>query len=173
MNMSSERPATPAMLRYARALLVERDHDLELAFERDTSFVYVSRLISTLRDLPYKTKGERSESRGSLGVYALSEPAPEPVEEGVYLFEGKVYKVVRAVHGSGNLYAKLLDPDTGRFAYVRGAMRLLRTEHRMTLAQAKEYGALYGCCCNCGRTLTNEDSIEAGIGPICARRFAS
>ena len=34
---------------------------------------------------------------------------------------------------------------------------------RMSLADAKAFGALYGCCCNCGATLTDETSIEAGI----------
>jgi hypothetical protein len=42
----------------------------------------------------------------------------------------------------------------------------------MTLDQAKAFGALYGACCNCGKTLTDERSIEAGIGPVCARKFA-
>jgi len=54
------------------------------------------------------------------------------------------------------------------FVYDPGAVRRLRPEHRMSLEEAKEFGALYGTCCVCGRTLTNEDSIEAGIGPVCA-----
>ena len=33
---------------------------------------------------------------------------------------------------------------------------------------AKRIGMLTGNCCVCGRTLTNEGSVEAGIGPICA-----
>lgn len=33
---------------------------------------------------------------------------------------------------------------------------------------AKRIGLLTGHCCVCGRTLTNEGSIEEGIGPICA-----
>jgi len=36
---------------------------------------------------------------------------------------------------------------------------------------AKAYGRRFGVCCCCGRELTAEDSIEAGIGPICAERF--
>lgn len=39
------------------------------------------------------------------------------------------------------------------------------------LETAKKYGRLSGRCCSCGRDLTNEASIEAGIGPICARKF--
>jgi len=36
------------------------------------------------------------------------------------------------------------------------------------LEEMKLYGRRTGNCCLCGRTLTNESSIEAGIGPICA-----
>ena len=39
------------------------------------------------------------------------------------------------------------------------------------LAAAVKYGRLSGRCCSCGRDLTNEGSIEAGIGPICAQKF--
>jgi hypothetical protein len=54
------------------------------------------------------------------------------------------------------------------FEYESGAVSKLRPEDRMTLEEAKAFGALYGTCCVCGRTLTKEESIEAGIGPICA-----
>lgn len=127
------------------------------------------------------------------------QPAAQPraeLEAAIYRNpeNGEVYKVQRAVHGSGNLYAKklVLKPvdqfgDDSEFAvrtsdrevaghkatfeYVSGLIRQIKPEWRMTLDQAKEFGAIYGVCCNCGATLTNEESIEAGIGPICASRF--
>ena len=105
--------------------------------------------------------------------------------------DGRIFKVQRAVNGSGNLYAKeLLTEAVGhcggceacdgedlcltydaRFEYAAGAMRLLSAETAMSLEQAKTYGALYGTCCACGRTLTDEASIAAGIGPVCAEKF--
>lgn len=39
------------------------------------------------------------------------------------------------------------------------------------LQTAMKYGKLSGRCCSCGRELTNDGSIEAGIGPICAGKF--
>jgi len=33
-----------------------------------------------------------------------------------------------------------------------------------------EYGKRFGVCCMCGRELTNESSVAAGIGPICKER---
>lgn len=38
-------------------------------------------------------------------------------------------------------------------------------------AAAVAYGRRTGQCCICARELTNHDSIERGIGPICAERF--
>lgn len=98
------------------------------------------------------------------------------VTEGMYRkADGTIYKVQRAVHGSGNLYAKRLSPPDefggkAKFEYAPGAIRRLSIDERMTLEEAKEWGALYGTCCVCGRTLTNEESIEAGIGPVCSGR---
>lgn len=41
------------------------------------------------------------------------------------------------------------------------------------LAAAVKYGRESGCCCSCGRDLTDPASIEAGIGPICAGKFGA
>jgi len=38
-------------------------------------------------------------------------------------------------------------------------------------AAAKAYGKAWSRCCVCSRTLTNDGSIEAGIGPICAEKY--
>jgi len=93
--------------------------------------------------------------------------------EGMHKIGDRIFKVQVAVHGSGNLYAKELvrDGDRWTFEYARGAMRSLSASSKMSLAEAKEFGALYGTCCVCGRTLTNETSIEEGIGPVCGGRF--
>ena len=97
-------------------------------------------------------------------------PRRTPVtEDGVYLHDGLVYKVQIAKQGSGRLYAKLL--EDGVFVYAPGAIRKLSAHEKMTLEQAQEYGRLYGICCRCGAELTDEKSIEDGIGPVCAAKF--
>jgi hypothetical protein len=120
---------------------------------------------------------EREAKRAFVVAASIAAPERPPITDGLYRSpEGTVYKVQKAVHGSGHLYAKRLevDPDTktGTFEYAYGAIRLIDPAWRMTKEDAIAFGALYGCCCNCGRTLTDEKSIEAGIGPICSRRFA-
>lgn len=52
--------------------------------------------------------------------------------------------------------------------YVRD---MLNEFEQDPLAAAKKFGKLSGRCCSCGRDLTNDESIAAGIGPICAERF--
>lgn len=124
------------------------------------------------------------------------------LEAGIYRSpsNGQILKVYKAVHGSGRMCAKQLvvssecdghESTSGpignviycdgscrtgetsvRFEYLGLASRFVRDHRRMTLEQAKEFGAIYGVCCNCGATLTDERSIEAGIGPVCAGRFA-
>lgn len=110
---------------------------------------------------------------------------PQITEAGMYRMDGVIYKVQVAVHGSGRLYAKqlivdreavrdehgkIVEPAEVHFERVPGAVFRLRNEHRMSKEEATQFGALYGTCCVCGRTLTKEESIDAGIGPVCAGR---
>lgn len=126
--------------------------------------------IEELKTQVQKLRAARwAQERAERAEREAARKAAITVEAGIYLFNGVVHKVQKAVHGSGNLYAKVL--QDGAFVYAPGAIRSLLPEHRMTLEQAKEYGQLYGVCCNCGATLTDEKSIEAGIGPVCARKF--
>lgn len=121
---------------------------------------------------------------GSLPKKATAKAAPAPakaerveLDDGMYMVDGTFYKVQHAVHGSGNQYAKqafITDLGDGEFSvsfeYARGAIAKIRPEHKLTYEQAKEFGALYGTCCRCGKTLTDELSIALGIGPVCGGR---
>lgn len=102
-------------------------------------------------------------------------PVRKPVtEDGMYrMADGTIAKVQIAVNGSGNLYAKrlIVSDDHGSFEYEPGLIRKLSADDRMTVEQAAEFGKLYGWCCVCGRTLTDEKSIAAGIGPVCGGRI--
>ncbi len=62
----------------------------------------------------------------------------------------------------------------GKFLKETGIVSKLAsnpTTEKLQLDEAKLFGQLYGVCCACGRLLTDENSIAAGIGPICAGRF--
>lgn len=91
------------------------------------------------------------------------------LEVGFYEMDKNIYKVVRSPQ-TGNLYAKKFTTDG--FEYATGAVYHLKTKGiALTLEAAKAYGHIYGMCVICGRTLTDEQSIEMGIGPICASKF--
>lgn len=158
--------------------------------------------LPTPLDAQYNTTQENrdEEARQVVGklfrppqIRPLSEvPASAPqaaidITEGMWKLGTRIIKIQVAVHGSGKLYGKELiveAQDLGidggvvhnhTWDVIKGAVRMLREQggRKMTLEEAEEFGALYGFCCRCGRTLTNEGSIEAGIGPICAGKFAS
>lgn len=108
---------------------------------------------------------------------------PEIEADGMYRdpATGDIYKVQVAVHGSGKLYAKKLvkldEPvmkrgkeATHEFEMAWGAIMRIKPEWRMTAEDAKEFGKLYGCCCRCGLTLTDEVSIAEGLGPDCRKK---
>lgn len=114
-----------------------------------------------------------------------------PVTEGYYKVDDTIYKVQKAVHASGHLYAKelvlhLLDYDDlnetqksmvnkqeasfhqGKWEYAKGAIRHIRAEHKLSMQECIQFGQLYGVCVRCGLTLTKEESIARGMGDVCA-----
>lgn len=101
---------------------------------------------------------------------------PKVITEGMYKVGETIYKVVRAVNGSGFLYVKKLVHKSGsRGSFQRvceGGMKLLEAEGvRLSEEEAKQFGKLYGFCCCCGRMLTDEESIRLGIGPVCKQKY--
>lgn len=105
---------------------------------------------------------------------AAPKALPVDLEAGMYRVGDVVYKVQKAIHGSGRMYAKRLvvhGPGEATFEYDSGAIRKITAADRMTLDDAKAFGAVYGVCVSCGATLTDEVSIAQGIGPVCAKKF--
>lgn len=89
--------------------------------------------------------------------------------EGMHMLDGVVYKVQRSQRGF--LYAKELNPSWKKFTYAAGAVAKLSAETLMSEEDAAQYGHRYGICACCGRILTNAESIDAGIGPVCRARL--
>jgi hypothetical protein len=124
----------------------------------------------------------KSDASDAIGVLLKSpkvpaEHLPAKVTETGYYFDKKsetVFEVVAAK--TGNLYAKKMVPAAsgkkGRWEYAPGAIKASGTWTKLTIAEAIVLGKTWGYCCVCGRTLTKTESIEAGIGPICAGKFS-
>ena len=149
---------TPKQREYIYRLLMTREYRLPKPVE-EYSKDQASVLIEDLVRAPKKIQNEQDQRR--------------VVQDGMYITpDGTIFKVQKAVHGSGQLYAKELIPPEkfggkATFVYRAGAIMHLKPEMLMTLEQAKQFGALYGTCVRCGRTLTREDSIERMMGPVC------
>lgn len=106
---------------------------------------YVSAEIETLKDR----------------ARTLTVSKVEGVPEGFHVHGTEVFKVQRAP-----------GEPRGTWEYVgRSVLRFLSAETVLTLEKAREFGHLYGICARCGATLTDEESIRRGIGPVCAGRF--
>lgn len=168
-------PATEKQIKFLISLCSERGVDLTVITgqpEFDASKISKKDASAMITDLLNSPKPKIAAPAKPMT------PVAAEITEGMYRTpEGKIYKVQRGVHGSGYLYAKELKVDESVtpadvwFAYAAGMIRKLKIEWKMTLEEAKAFGALYGTCCVCGRTLTDEKSIEAGIGPVCASKF--
>lgn len=104
------------------------------------------------------------------------------LEDGVYRKDDTFYKVYHTVHGANMQVAKVLhltdagkDADgkqlwNGEWEYLgKKPLYSLKPEHKLTQAEAKQFGLVYGMCVNCTRDLTREESIYVGYGPTCAK----
>jgi len=201
----SHRPASERQIGFIQALLTQHEVAPEAADRlrgrieaRDLDVPTASATIDWLKRQPAVASAATVPAKDTEREHA--EHAERIDSDGMYTMGGVVYKVQRAVHGSGQLYAKRLvisrdcegheslDGPIGNveycdgtcrpaseaeaeFVYAPGIVTQLRPEHRLSLEQAKAFGRLYGICVRCGATLTDETSIAAGIGPVCAGRL--
>lgn len=179
--MTNTYAATEKQVSYLESLLRDRDVDSEDADTMRTAInagidtKLASQFIGVCLKSPFKARNPNPGQFGNKHANAIT-------EDGMYMIaNGTIYKVqFNKAQGDGRrMYAKQLFVDNlgdgtykVRFEYVKGIVYSLTPADKMSLEQAKEFGALYGTCCNCGRTLTNEESIELGIGPICRAKFA-
>jgi hypothetical protein len=92
------------------------------------------------------------------------------LEVGAYLHDGIVYSV-RKNSGSGRLHAFSFNADRKQWVFVRDMVYKITQEERLTLAQAMQFGASTGYCVHCGRTLTVQKSVVAGMGRVCATKY--
>ena len=83
-------------------------------------------------------------------------------------WEGWVFVKDGAEYGSGQKYGSQRPGQSYR-GDIADELRIIAADPQ---AAAAAYGKLVGRCGLCGRVLEDEDSIERGLGPICAAKFA-
>ena len=188
MEIKDTRPATDKQLDWLKSLISQRswasvpERWIPRMNEIAEAFAAASE-TETVNDV-LAAKSLKIIDRTGFNVllsYLKNAPAanrPVPVEDGMYRVNGVIYKVYHTVHGANQQVAKRLEVDanddgvaTVWFQYIgKAPLYEIKPEHRMSYDEMREFGALYGTCCICGITLTNELSIYLGIGPICGSR---
>jgi hypothetical protein len=97
-------------------------------------------------------------------------PSVKPISEGAYWHEGRIVRVQKA-RQTGNLYATIqVEPNVDEFEYVRGLINKVNPDNMLTHEEMKAFAAEFHQCGDCGRRLTNKESIAYGIGPICRNK---
>ena len=125
---------------------------------------------------------------GSVAVAAPVVAIPQPrrsaekitvavFEPGMYRTDGVVYLVQCSKKNTDRLYAKRLVPTYHgtelhklHLEYDKGAIWNIKAADRMTVEEVESLGKLTGHCWVCGRELKVQKSINAGIGPVCAKK---
>lgn len=86
----------------------------------------------------------------------------------------KFYKVDKPTEGrwSGYIFVSILASDEKHPVKSRQVRESILAKIAEDPQRAMlDYGQQIGSCGHCGRTLTNPESIERGIGPICAGKM--
>lgn len=125
-----------------------------------------SALIDALLAAPKKTAPAAAE-------------APE-IEAGVYVIHGDEYVRVYFGQQSGRMLAKRIHMEqdggewTVHYEYLGAAARVLvpaATPERLSLEEVGSLGITTNHCLVCGRRLDDPESVDRGIGPVCAKNY--
>ncbi len=137
------------------------------------------------REQEAKDRAEREANAKTVDITRIVASMAKAMDKGIKrpVLRLDTFKFSRASSGPNALYVrdaantdlylgKIID---GRFQRSRDCTA--EQEERIIaaaadpLAAARTYGRKTGSCSCCGRELTNGESIELGIGPICAGKF--
>jgi len=125
--------------------------------------------------IAFKDQPESRVGDGGYSTFVKSADKPAELEDGMYRRprDGEIFKVYHTQKGHQVAKHLFKSQLSNEYEFVYEGKRPLGTltaEMRMTLEEARQFGAVYGVCCCCSRTLTDELSIYLGIGPVCGKR---
>jgi hypothetical protein len=177
----TSRNATPRQIAFLRSLLeqiLQTHHVVDPDNAAEATLALSESLDDQIADPEFSTsaaskaiddlKSRLSYLKAKAAVVSAREGSSSPVEPGFYIYNDDVYVVVHN-RAKTNVYAKRMNLVTGSWEYAPGAVS--RLSERLTVEQAAAMGHLHGICVCCGATLTDPESVERGIGPVCAKRL--
>jgi Family of unknown function (DUF6011) len=158
-----EAPATEKQIAFIKSLLEQRQFTEEVA-------AHIAALVAA----DTMTKSEASKRI----EWMLAQPKSEkpktaygpPPPEGMHKVEGKIFKVYKT--RNGHVVAAELREIDGAWGFEyqgKRGLKGLSDSTRMPAEEAKAFGKTYGICVRCAAQLTDERSIFAGYGPVCAK----
>lgn len=148
--------ATNAMDANELAQYMQYLYDRAATVTRDRASAWIESLLA----LPNKPRHGKTNER--------DEPAAGMYRNGEYIY--RVYLGQK----SGRMLVKELvnSGDEYRYEYLGAAAHKLPADAQpLPLDEAKAFGRMTGTCCVCARRLDNPESVDAGIGPVCASKF--
>lgn len=101
-------------------------------------------------------------------------------QPGYYIGQHGQYLHVVPNKKGDRTYAKVLDVQKkegqrakAKWTYAPGEAALVAHLTPLSLEEATKFGHLNGVCIVCCRALTDPESVKAGIGPVCAKKFGA
>lgn len=170
MTTTTVEPATRKQVDYIKDLIDTREVAGKAKL-KDTaeglSKSLASAWIERLKELP-REKVQQEQGRSFKTIES-------DVPEGRYAVTGEdgttdFYRVDRPIEGkwAGYIFVKLqLSDDYQRVPFRNSQAVLDKIENAGVKESMLRYGKELGHCGHCGKTLTNNESIELGIGPVC------
>lgn len=119
--------------------------------------------IAGIFSLVSRGRGTRPIFRALHGETRIQIKPAGPGEPGAFKVTGDGYGHFGKIDAEGNWL-----PSRGA---PQGLGETLAAIANDPLAAAVHYGKMTNACCFCGRVLSNEESVERGFGPICAKTW--
>jgi hypothetical protein len=178
-------PASEGRVAFIRTLLAERvvpaDAAARLNDRLEKGLVNTEQAIQAIEWLKRQPNAGVVAARFK-GGFVPELPAAEVVPAGRYAVATEAgatnalafYKVDRPTEGkwAGKVFVKLVVSDEEQRLSFAATKAVLAKIAEVGAEQASAaYGHEIGECGVCGRTLTNDESRERGIGPICADKM--
>lgn len=160
------RPITEKQIEFIRTLVAERELD-----EMAQDFLDLARA-----KVMAGTLSSKSASDVIAGLMECPKKSATPREEpeaGIYEEDGAIFRVYLG-QKTGRMLVKQVLFSEGAVDYVSlglATRRLPVNAVRLSLSEVGSLGVQSGHCLLCGRRLDDPESVDRGLGPVCAKRY--
>lgn len=173
ITRSGEKAATQSQFDYIKSLLAERDLTDDM-----TKWVNDARHFAVIGDFSSKAASQLIDAL--LFMPKKSEPRHFAPEAGIYQHGHDLFRVYLGQQNGHMLVKRILvSHDTmanvdniDGYEYLGRASRFLPVNaRRLSLEDVGALGRTFDHCLLCGRRLDDPESVDRGIGPVCATKY--